>query len=109
METDELQSTNPAPTGAQQIIVSHQYVERKSNNLGVAGFTLALLGLFLFWVPVLDWVLWAFGLIFSSWGMFKNPKGLAIAGLILSVLTLIALIFATKMLAPLYKVAGYLL
>ena len=44
------------------------------------------------WAPILCWILWALGAIFSFVGMFKKPKGLAIAGLIISVINLIILI-----------------
>lgn len=60
--------------------------------MGVAGFVLALLGLFLGWVPVLGWILWVLGLIFSVIGVFRTPKGLAIAGLIITFIGLIVLI-----------------
>ena len=69
-------------------------VEKKKNGLGVAGFVLALLGLIFCWVPILDWILWLLGLIFSFIGVFKKPKGLAITGLIISAVVLIALIVA---------------
>ena len=59
----------------------------------MAGFVLALIALFLGWVPVLGWVLWLLGLILSFVGIFKKPKGLAIAGLVISLLGLILLIF----------------
>lgn len=74
----------------QQVIV--QTVEHKSNGIGTAGFVLALLGLVLCWIPILDFILWFLGLIFSIIGCFKSPKGLAITGLILSLIGIIAII-----------------
>lgn len=65
--------------------------KKKGNGMGVAGFVLALLGLIFCWVPILDWILWILGLIFSIIGMFKPKKGLAIAGLIISCLYLIVI------------------
>lgn len=65
--------------------------QKKGNGMGVAGFVLALLGLIFCWVPILDWILWILGLIFSIVGMFKPKKGLAIAGLIISCLYLIVI------------------
>lgn len=64
-------------------------VEKKGNGIGVAGFVLALLGLIFCWVPILDWILWLLGLIFSIIGMFRPKKGLAIAGLVISLLFVI--------------------
>lgn len=60
--------------------------------MGTAGFVLALLGLVFSWVPVLGWILWLLGLIFSFVGVFRQPKGLSIAGLVISCLGLIVLI-----------------
>lgn len=64
-------------------------VEKKGNGMGTAGFVLALLGLIFCWVPVLDWILWLLGLIFSIVGMFRPKKGLAIAGLVISFIFII--------------------
>ncbi len=63
-----------------QIVV----VQKSGNGLGTAGFVLALLGLIFCWVPILDWILWLLGVIFSFIGVFKPKKGLAIAGLVIS-------------------------
>lgn len=69
-------------------------VEKQKNSMGVAGFVLALLGLIFCWVPVLNWILWALGLIFSIIGVCKKnaKKGLAITGLILSCIGIIVII-----------------
>lgn len=89
----------------QQIIINQQApVVPQKNGLGVAGFVLALLGLIFCWVPVLNWILWILGLIFSIIGMFKRPKGLAIAGLVISCIglivdILIATVFAAALLS----------
>lgn len=74
----------------QQIIINQ--TERKGNGLGTAGFVLALLGLVFCWVPVLDWILWILGLIFSFIGVFRAPRGLAIAGLVISFIGVIVII-----------------
>lgn len=62
------------------------------NGLGTAGFVLALLGLVFCWVPVLDWILWILGVIFSLIGVFRPRKGLAIAGLVISFIGLIVMV-----------------
>lgn len=95
------------PTNSNQgqtIIVNQQ--ENKSNGTGVAGFVLALIALFLGWIPVLGWILWLLGLILSFVGIFKNPKGLAIAGLVISLLGLILLIFVFAGLAAIGAAAS---
>ena len=67
-------------------------MEKKSNGLGTAGFVLALLGVIFCWLPIVNWILWLLGFIFSLIGVFKQPKGLAITGLILSFIVIILLL-----------------
>jgi hypothetical protein len=59
------------------------------NGMGVAGFVLALLGLFFGWIPVLGTVIFILGLIFSVIGITREPKGLAIAGLAISAISIL--------------------
>lgn len=84
---DNLQDGN----GAHQTVIVQQ-AANQSNGIGTAGFILALLGIVLCWIPVLDWVLWILGLVFSFCGIFKQSRGLAIAGLVLSCISLIILL-----------------
>ena len=84
---ENLQNSN----GTHQTIIVQQAVN-KSNGIGTAGFVLSLLGFVFCWVPVLDWILWLLGLIFSFCGMFKQPRGLAIAGFVISCISLIVLL-----------------
>lgn len=77
--------------------------EKKSNGLGTAGFVLALCGIFFSWIPGFNWVLWALGFIFSFVGIFRKPKGLAIAGLVISCLDLIILIALIGVLATIFS------
>ena len=51
-----------------------------------------MLALIFCWVPVLDWILWILGLVLSFCGVFKAPKGLAIAGLVISLIGLILIV-----------------
>jgi len=44
------------------------------------------------WVPIFGWIMWFLGLVFSFCGLFKQPRGLAIAGLVISLIGLIILI-----------------
>ena len=68
----------------QTIIIQQQ--PAPSNGLGIAGFVLSLVALFLGWVPVVGWLLWLVGLLLSFCGVFKSPRGFAIAGLLISLL-----------------------
>ncbi|MBN2774839.1 MAG: hypothetical protein JXR31_11355 [Prolixibacteraceae bacterium] len=89
------QQNGQTQTG-QTVIVNQ--LEKKSNGLGTAGFVLAIIALFLGWVPVLGWILWVLGLVFSFVGIFKKPRGLAIAGLVISLIVIILLLFVFALL-----------
>ena len=67
-------------------------VDRKSNGVGTAGFVLALIAFLLCWVPVLDFILWFLGALLSFIGVFKAPRGLAIAGLVISFIGIIVIV-----------------
>ena len=78
-----MQQPSPQP----QVI----FTPRPSNGTGTAGFVLALIGLILSWIPIIGfigWILLGIGLILSLIGVFFKPRGLAIAGLIISVIRL---------------------
>lgn len=81
----------PAQKEVQPTFVIQQ-APAASNAMGTAGFIIALVTIFLFWIPVLGWILWLLGLIFSGIGVTRKPKGLAIAGLVISLIGLILLI-----------------
>jgi len=81
---------NPQNHPGQTIIVNQS--EKQTNGIGTAGFVLALIAIFLGWVPVLGWIIWLLGLIFSFVGVFKQPKGLSIAGLVISLIGIILLV-----------------
>jgi len=88
----EAVKTNEQTSSGQTIIINQQEKESKSNGLGIAGFVLAIIALFVGWVPILGWMVWALGLILSFVGSFKSPKGMAIAGLIISLIGIILLL-----------------
>ncbi len=81
---------NVTRKGETKTIVIQQVT--KSNGMGVAGFVLALVSLIFCWVPILSWILWFFGILLSFFGMFKRPRGLAIAGFLISVVDFILLV-----------------
>ena len=81
----------PAQKEVQPTFVIQQ-APAASNAMGTAGFIIASVTIFLFWIPVLGWILWLLGLIFSGIGVTRKPKGLAIAGLVISLIGLILLI-----------------
>ena len=63
--------------------------------MGTAGFVLSLISLALCWLPVFNVILFLLGLAFSIVGVSlrNRKKGLAIAGLAISVVVLICLFF----------------
>ena len=79
---------SPYQEQEQKIVIE----QKQSNPLGLTGFILSLCAIVLGWIPVLNFILWILGLIFSAIGMFKQPKGFAIAGLAISLLGIILLI-----------------
>lgn len=83
---------NPQVVSNPQTIVIEQE-NKATNGLGTAGFILSIIAIFVGWVPILGWLVWLVGLILSFVGIFKNPKGMAIAGLVISLIGIILLIF----------------
>lgn len=86
----------------QQIIINQASpisIPTQRNGIGVAGFVCTIVGIFVSWVPVLGWIMWAVGLILSFVGLFKAPRGLAIAGFVLSLLDLILLLVVASIIA----------
>lgn len=76
----------------QTVIIQQVEPPKRSNGLGVAGFVLALIGLLFCWVPILNIILWILGLVFSFVGLFKKPRGLAIAGMCISCIAIIIMV-----------------
>lgn len=76
-------------TNGQQTII----IQKKTNGMGTAGFVLALLSFLFSWAPVVNWILWFLGALFSFIGLFKSPRGLAIAGFIISFINLFIILF----------------
>ena len=81
----------PVQPQPQPINVQSQPVRQK-NGPGSAGLVLSILGLVLCWVPVANLILWFLGFLFSFIGVFKRPKGKAIAGLIISAISIVVII-----------------
>ena len=92
--------------------VTNVYVQNvvqspQKNSLGTAGFVLSLVALLVGWVPVLGWIVWVLGAIFSGIGIFRKPRGLAIAGVCISffwliIFALIVGVFMTAAVADSY-------
>ncbi len=73
----------------------YQIAPRQVNGMGIAGFVLALVGAVFFWCPILDAIVSLLAVIFSGFGMRKEPKGLAIAGLVIGLIALVVGVIIT--------------
>ena len=73
-------------SGQGQTIIVNQAGNR-SNGVGTAGFVLALIALIP--IPAIGWIFWFLGLLLSFIGVFKSPRGLAVVGLIISLIGVI--------------------
>lgn len=78
----------------QHIVIAHEGLQR--NGIGTAGFVVAMVDLVFCWAPVLNVLLWLVGLVLSAIGLFRKPKGLAIAGYCISILNLALIVFIIK-------------
>lgn len=87
----------------QTIIINQP--QNQTNTAGLVGLILAIISWFTSCFPIIGFLLWLLGAIFSVIGLFKQPRGVAIAGTIISFLGLILLllfflgIFGTAMTA----------
>ena len=105
-------NTPPPYENRQDKPVTNVYVQNvvqspQKNSLGTAGFVLSLVALLVGWVPVLGWIVWILGAIFSGIGIFRKPRGLAIAGVCISffwliIFALIVGVFMTAAVADSY-------
>ena len=89
---DPKATAQPQPVQQHQPVQSQPQPVRRSNGIATAGRVLSILGLALCWIPIVDVILWFLGFLFSFIGMFKRPKGKAIAGLVISIVCLVVLI-----------------
>lgn len=82
----------PAEQKVSQPIVINNTVTNRSNGIGTAGFVLALISAIFCWVPGVNWIIWFLGALFSFLGLFKRPRGIAVAGFILSIIDVIIIV-----------------
>lgn len=61
----------------------------KTNGIGMAGFVTALLSWIFIWALPISIVLWFFGILFSTIGLFKRPRGFAVAGFIMTTIVIV--------------------
>lgn len=74
-----------------QVVVVEK--RRRVNVFGLIGFIFSILTFFSSWIPVAGWLLWIVGLVLSTIGLFRTPRELAVAGFLISMISIFALIF----------------
>lgn len=74
-------------------IQSTSAVPVENNTLGLAGFVLSIVAFIFSWIPFFGGILWLVGAVLSIIGLFKAPRGFAIAGTIISFLMMIVFLF----------------
>lgn len=83
--------------------------QKEKNGLGLTGFILSLICLFVSWAPGVNVFLWILGVVFSAIGVFRKPKGFAIAGLVISLVSLLIIIIVIVVLgAAIDEAVGFL-
>lgn len=89
MNTEIKPNSYPESGNTNQTVVVQTEKSSAGNSLGTAGFVLAVLAIVFSWLPFVNFILWMLGLIFSFVGIFKQPRGLAVAGFVLSMMGII--------------------
>ena len=83
-------------TQYQELIGNRRPIQQGVNEVGLAGFIVSIVAILIGWVPIIGWILggfiWLAGLILSFIGLFKEPKGFAIAGFIISIVSFLLLV-----------------
>lgn len=104
-----MSETNLQDREEARTVIIRQEVVNRTNGIGTAGFVLSLIAILIGWIPIVGWIfggiIWLFGLIFSFIGVFKAPRGLAIAGLVISLIDILLLLFVFAGLAGLSLLA----
>lgn len=85
--------------------VTENVLQTRSNAIGTAGFVLALIAFILCVLPGINWFVCFFGLLLSFIGsfigVFKRPRGLAYAGIVISLIDFIILM---EVIAPIASI-----
>lgn len=63
-----------------------------TNTIGLIGLIVALISLFAGWFPILGWLGWFTGLILSLVGLTQKPRGLAVVGLLISIISFVVIV-----------------
>ena len=69
-----------------------QATVKQKNGKSVAGFILSLVAFFIGTIPGFGFVVWILGLIFSTLGLQKPKRGLAVAGFSISMVVAVCML-----------------
>lgn len=102
------------PQGLEQTVFTNEdrsLTNPKRNTLGIVGFILSLCAFVVAFIPGIStimWFVWVVGFVVSFVGIFFNPKGLAIAGLVISLVVLVIFMAACSALFGVAAATGAL-
>lgn len=82
----------------QTIVVIHEEPKSSSNPLATTGMILAIVALFIGWLPIIGQITWLLGVIFSIIGLFSKPRTKGWIGLAFSFASLILIIVLISLL-----------
>lgn len=88
VHAEEVRSDESGNNRQQEVHQRVIYVQRRGGNgLGIAGFVLSLFASLLLWIPLYGWfiggILGVLGFVFCFAGLFRSPRGFAVAGLVI--------------------------
>lgn len=71
--------------------------KKETRAWGITGFIIAIVGIFLTWLPIFGWIVWVLGVVFCALACYlQKHRGLAYAGLGISVVSLLFTIALMK-------------
>ena len=74
----------------------------QKNVIGLVGMCVAIVALVFSMVPVVGWILWFFGELFSVIGLFKKPRTCAVIGFVVSLMGLILTVFVGSIIKSIF-------
>lgn len=86
---EDNQNQQQQETHKAQPIIINQNNNSNSNPIGIAGFITSILAYLLYCIPIVGHLIWILGLVLSIIGLFNRPRGLAIAGVVISLIWII--------------------
>ena len=81
-------------------------LKNTSNNFGVAGLVLGIVTLMFFWIPIFGVITGTLGIIFSGIQIKRQSDGIAIGGLVTSILGLIGAVLLTALIIYILLLTG---